>query len=145
MDSNDTKNQADPNGRLIDRNWRDSHSGLDAVTVERLDRLDMTAKELARIEELRRSHGEKWAKIVAGVYDSETRAILFAAVSERQPTYDEVAEYASCSRRTIDRRVRDLESSDILDRTNTRPARIGFATEAMAILAEDALSVFFND
>lgn len=131
--------------RYHDKTCLDRHPNLLSEDNTRwVAQQDRDVDSVVRIERIRKENPDLTLAIAEAVRDDQHRAVLMAlAQGAGAETYDGIEPFMRCSRRTLKRRVRELEDMDIVTVDNSKPAVISYPSEPIELLVEDTLSMFF--
>lgn len=113
--------------------------------VEWLATNDVEVDHLIRIERLRRENPEEYMELVSACKDQYRRAVIAGVViADGEATYDDIFRYTPSTRRTVRKHVYGFRDAGVLEVTESRPATITFASEAVEVLAKDVVSFLIN-
>jgi len=119
-------------------------SSLSTENLKYLEDSDTQVDNVVTLDRLRRENGETYTQLVSCMDDTIDRKIL-ATLSQQQgrATYHDLDERIQCSLRSIKEHVYKLCEDGHIQRAG-RPVLVEFADETTALLAEDALNVFYD-
>lgn len=144
--SSEPDTPTEPLDRVLDKNCPTLYrEGLAEDNARWLAQADDDLDAVVRVERVRRQNPRVTLAVHSAVNDPEYRAILLGVVEAGGATYDDIEAFVTTSRRTMRRRVGALQEDGVLEVDATaHPVVVTFATEAVALLAEDAFSLFFS-
>lgn len=105
-----------------------------------------TIDSVVRVQRIRQENPQLAVACTGVVYDDETRPVVMAVASEDGAAYyGDINDFMNASRRTVKRRVTDLQNDGVLTVDHdAKPAVVAFTSEVVELLIEDALSLFFS-
>lgn len=119
-------------------------STLSTENLKYVEEDNTDVDDIVTLDRLRRENGETYTQLVSCMDNTIDRKIL-ATLSQRhgRVTYKDLDERLQCSLRSIKEHVYALCEKGHLQRAG-RPVLVEFADETTALLAEDALNVFYD-
>lgn len=138
--------QSDPVARLfLDRNCPANHVELPEELIRWLAREGYQAENVLRFERLKRENRREYRRLILATDDGVSRSIVATMVrNSGTASYVDLDRAVDASRKTVRRRLTPLTDDDVIDVSATQPPIASFTTEAVAVLAEDALASYYN-
>jgi len=124
-----------------------THSVAHSISDENkeyLQETDTDVDHVVTLDRLRRENGETYTQLVSCMDDEIDRKILASLTQHHgRITYEQLEAALPCSTRSIKEHVYKLCENGHLQRAG-RPILVEYADETTALLAEDALNVFYD-
>lgn len=121
-----------------------SHQAIEGPSLPDTYQLQDAERPNSRLEGLRRDNAGVYAYLMSVVREDEKRRLLAALVNHGGTTYDNLEDTVSLTRRRMRSNVYDLAEKGVVEVTDSHVSFVHFADEDMRLLAEDALSFFFE-
>jgi hypothetical protein len=121
------------------------HLELDPETEGWLRGQEQTVETRLRWARLREQRAQTYGRLVEATRDDRERPVLVALHREGGTcTYEDVLAWANYTKRTARRAAERLDEDGVVTQDYGRPTVLSYPDEGVAVLAEDALSLWFS-
>lgn len=120
------------------------HQSLSEDTTRFIQQSEHSTATMLRVYQLQREQPQHYLTICKSVQESVNRAVLTAVAETNQAEYKDIQRYTEASKRTIRKRLNELEENRIIEKRNSGILTVAFASEDTALLVKDALSMFYD-
>jgi len=99
---------------------------------------------MLQVYQLQREQPQHYLTICESVQERVNRAVLTAVAEKNQAEYRDIQRYTDASKRTIRKRINNLQDKEIIEKRNSGILTIAFMDDETEVLVEDVLSMFYG-